>query len=45
MLLAVGFIAYQDETGVRRQTGYFRQHEAETGRFRPVDDPDCEYAD
>lgn len=44
-LWLVGYVAYADEYGVRRKTGFCRMLEAGTQRFRIVEDPDYEYAD
>jgi hypothetical protein len=40
-----GTITYIDDAGFERRTGFARQWEIETKRFKVVDDPENEYAD
>jgi hypothetical protein len=40
-----GIIAYNDENGVMRRTGFWREYDFGAQRFRPSDDPDYEYQD
>jgi hypothetical protein len=40
-----GTILYSDDNGFERRTGFIRQWEIETKRFKVVDDPENEYAD
>lgn len=44
-LHVIGRIAYTDDNGHPRETGFFRCYDVELRRFRNVDDPDYEYED
>ena len=40
-----GYVAYKDDLGTLRRSGFFRAYSAKTRRFTPVDDPEYEYQD
>jgi hypothetical protein len=44
-LHVIGRVAYTDDNGRPRETGFFRWYDAELHRFRKVDDSDFEYED
>jgi hypothetical protein len=44
-LLFIGYIVYEDDIGIRRQTAFCRRYNHATDRFSIVDDPEYEYAD
>jgi hypothetical protein len=44
-LHVLGMIAYQDDNGARRNTGFFRCYNSSRRRFYAIDDPDFEFQD
>lgn len=44
-LHVIGYVAYIDILDVTRRIGFFRYYDANTHRFRVVDDPEYEYQD
>jgi hypothetical protein len=40
-----GYLAYADDLGVVRRTGFYRAYTLPMARFVPFDDPEYEYAD
>lgn len=41
----MGWVAYLDDRGINRRTYFCRRWNEATGRYRPIDDPDYEYAE
>jgi len=44
-LHVIGILAYKDNRGATRRTGFLRHYDRESRRFRVVDDPEYEYQD
>jgi hypothetical protein len=44
-LFVLGWIGYTDDIGIYKNMWFCRKYDPSKDRFRPVDDPDYEYAE